>query len=183
MPAGRRRSSRPGTARSRPAPPAWGRLRRATERDLEVLVRHRHRMFSDIGRRTEREITAHDRVYRAWARRGLRDRQFFAFVVEASDGRVVGSGAVWLQPQQPRPGWLARPTLPYILSMYTEPDARGRGVATRLVTEMVRWATDRGYPRIFLHASTMGRPVYARFGFEEGNEMRLELPDRARGRR
>ena len=163
--------------------PAWGRVRRATERDLPLLVRHRHRMFSDIGRRTEREITAHDRVYRAWARRGMRGRRFFAFVVEAPQGRAVGSGAIWLQPQQPRPGRLARPTMPYIMSMYTEPDARGRGVATRLVAEMVRWASERGYPRIFLHASAMGRPIYQRAGFENGNEMRLELPDRVRRRR
>lgn len=133
-------------------------------------------MFEEIGRRTKRAMDLHDRGYRRWARRGMRRREFFAFVVEGPDGRIAGSGAIWLQPQQPRPGRLMVGRLPYVLSMYTEPDARGRGVASRLVGRMVRWAAARGYPRIFLHASSMGRPVYERIGFTEGNELRLDLP-------
>ncbi len=140
-------------------------------------------MFSDIGRRTEREIAVHDRVYRAWARRQMRGRRFFAFLVEDPEGRPVGSGAIWLQPQQPRPGRLATLRWPYVMSMYTEPGARGRRVASRLVAEMVEWATEHGYPRIFLHASNLGRPIYARAGFENGNEMRLDLPARVFRRR
>ncbi len=180
----------PAIRRVRPARAAgakhrrWGRLRPATERDLPTLVRHRRAMFLEIRRRSKREMDRHDRVYRRWARRGLRAGEFFAFVVEAPDGQLAGSGAIWLQPQQPRPGrWMAE-RLPYILSMYTEPAARGRGIASRLVRRMVRWASERGYPRIFLHASSMGRPVYQRLGFESGNEMRRELaPRRRRGRR
>jgi len=140
-------------------------------------------MFADIGGRTPRELAAHDRVYVRWARKRIRTGELRAFVVENPEGRTVGSGAIWLQPQQPRPGRLARQAWPYIMSMYTEPAFRGRGVASRLVDVMVRWATEHRYPRIFLHASKMGRPVYARAGFEDGNEMRLELPARHSARR
>ena len=155
------------------------RPRRASERDLPLLVRHRHRMFRAIGRWSERDLARHDRTYARWALGEMRARRLIGLVVVTSEGRPVGSGVVWLQPSQPRPGKLSRLTMPYIMSMFTEPQFRGKGVATRLVEEMVRWATVRGYRRIFLHASTLGRPVYARLGFENGNEMRLDLPRRA----
>jgi GNAT superfamily N-acetyltransferase len=140
-------------------------------------------MFSDIGGRTPRELAAHDRVYGRWARERMHTGELRAFIVEDPEGRAVGSGAIWLQPQQPRPGRLARRAWPYIMSMYTEPAFRGRGVASRLVDVMVRWATAHGYPRMFLHASKMGRTVYARAGFLDGNEMRLDLPARRSPRR
>ena len=135
-------------------------------------------MFRAIGRWSERDLDRHDRTYRKWALGEMRARRLIGLIVETTEGRAVGSGVVWLQPSQPRPGKLSRLTMPYVMSMFTEPECRGRGVATRLVDEMVQWATSRGYRRTFLHASTMGRPVYAGRGFENGNEMRLDLPRR-----
>jgi GNAT superfamily N-acetyltransferase len=139
-------------------------------------------MWEEIGGRTRAELDRADPAYRRWVVRESRAGRFIGFFVEGGGGHVVGSGAVWLQPAQPRPGRLSRLTMPYILSMFTEPEFRGRGVASRLVRAMVRWATDHGYRRIFLHASQLGRPVYEKLGFVNGNEMRLELP-RRRARR
>ncbi len=137
-------------------------------------------MFAEFGRRTPAELRAHDRVYARWARREMRTGTFFAIIAETADGRPMASGAVWLMPQQPRPGRLARPVLPYVLSMYTERRFRGQGAASRIVGEMVDWAREHRYPRIFLHASKMGRPVYERLGFRAANEMRRDLPVRRR---
>lgn len=156
------------------------RVRTAGLGDLPLLVEHRRRMWEDIGGRRRTDLDRADPAYRRWVRRELASHHFFAFVAERSNGRPAGSGALWLVPSQPRPGRLGRLRMPYVMSMYTDPAFRGRGVATRLVRRMVRWARDRGYARIFLHASTMGRPVYARFGFAPGNEMRLDLARRGR---
>jgi len=73
--------------------------------------------------------------------------------------------------------------MPYILSMFTEPRARRRGVASQIVRAMIEWSSRRGYRRIFLHASEEGRSVYAGLGFAPGNEMRLDLPARRERRR
>ncbi len=140
-------------------------------------------MWEEIRSFPPRELDRHDRTYRRWAREGLRSRKLFAFLVEDERGRPVGSGALWLAPAPPRPGILSRGEYPYILSMFTEPAARGRGVASRLVRAMVRWSKARGYGRVVLHASPFGRPVYARAGFEPGSEMRLELVRRPASRR
>jgi GNAT superfamily N-acetyltransferase len=140
-------------------------------------------MFREIGRWSTAALARNATAYRRWLVRERAARRFFAFVVEDPDRGVVGSGALWLQPSQPRPAPLARPRMPYIMSMYTEPRFRGRGIASMLVRTMVDWASARGYRRVFLHASRKGRPVYERLGFEAGNEMRLELPARRARRR
>jgi hypothetical protein len=44
-----------------------------------------------------------------------------------------------------------------------------------IVGEAIGWCRMRGYTRVRLHASEMGRPVYRKFGFRRGWEMRLDL--------
>ncbi|MDE1820026.1 MAG: GNAT family N-acetyltransferase [Euryarchaeota archaeon] len=154
------------------------RIRRATIRDLDVLVLHRHRMFSDLDHWDQIDppaLAAVGRAYRPWLRERMRSGRLVAFLAEDPD-RIppLGSGCVWLREGPPRPRW-TRGTFPYIMNMYTVPEARGRGVATRILKEALRWCRTQGFPRVVLNASDMGRPVYARVGFEPGSEMRFEF--------
>jgi GNAT superfamily N-acetyltransferase len=148
-------------------------------------------MWSDIGHRTEAEITEHDAGYRRWAKSRLRSGELVGCVAESTDGSAVASGLVWYRPDQPRPK-LPSLVSPYILSMYTEPAWRGRGIATRIVRELLVLIREAGYPNAELHASRFGRRLYGRLGFERTWEMRLWLdpkfvpkaiPARARTRR
>ena len=81
---------------------------------------------------------------------------------------------MWLQQVQPRPH-RASMVQPYLLSMYTEPDFRRRGVASMVVKEAIRWCRKKGYEVLMLHASEMGRRVYSKLGFKRTWEMRLDL--------
>jgi len=150
------------------------RIRRATLRDLDVLVRHRRGMWRDISDHTEAELDAADRVYRRWARQRMKAGALVGFLAVARDGGVAASGCVWVRRQQPMPAWPGG-DVPYLLSMYTEPDHRGKGLATRIVREAVRWAKALGYRRMTLHASRYGRDLYANLGFERSWEMRIRL--------
>jgi ribosomal protein S18 acetylase RimI-like enzyme len=47
------------------------------------------------------------------------------------------------------------------------PAARGRGIATGLMTEALTRARDAGCDRIVLHSSAMARSLYERMGFVE----------------
>ncbi len=64
---------------------------------------------------------------------------------------------------------------PYLLSMFTEPRFRRRGVATLVVHAAIDWCKKNKYERLMLHASEMGRKVYANFGFKRTWEMRLDV--------
>lgn len=152
-------------------------VRKASSRDLETLVRHRRAMWEDMGVRGSRKLLEADHAYREWARKRLKDRTFMAWVVEDQARAVVGSGSLWLQPIQPRPGY-TRGFQPYLLSMYTKPSFREKGVASRIVKEAAKWTKDHRYPSLRLHASEKGRALYLGLGFERSWEMKLESPKR-----
>jgi GNAT superfamily N-acetyltransferase len=158
------------------------RIRPGRPSDLELLVRHRQGMWRDIAIHRPSEIREAEDAYRQWVRRESRARRFYSFIAETREGANAGSGAIWLQPVQPRPGSLGGSHGVYIMSMYTEPTARRKGVATELVRTMLEWARARGFARVTLHASRFGRPLYLKLGFEESNEMRFNLLQVGRGR-
>lgn len=149
------------------------RIRRATLRDLPVLIRHRRGMFEDMKRGTKAELDQHDRNYARWARRRLKDGSMIGFV--ALQGKeVAGSGCVWLREKQPVPGYPGG-RVPYLLSMFTERDKRGLGAATAIVKAALAWAKKRKVTLMLLHASDAGRPIYERLGFKATNEMEIKL--------
>lgn len=114
-------------------------------------------------------------VFRRWFCRELRGGRLWGFVAEDPSGRAVGGALLWLQPRLPSPRFPHR-VGPYVFSVYTEPDHRGRGVASRLVAALVDSAAARGYVRVELHATEMGRSIYERLGFVPTTQMRVVLP-------
>ena len=150
------------------------RLRRATLEDVDLLVRHRRGMWEEILDASPQERAAADQAYRRWLRPRVRAGTVVGWIVETADAEPAASGCVWLMPTQPRPGWKGT-VAPYLMSMFTEKAHRGRGHATRITREAIRWSRARGYTVLLLHASTFGRPIYAAEGFAEGNQMRLRL--------
>lgn len=135
-------------------------------------------MWDEIRRYPAATLARHGPEYRRWLRPRLRSKEVLAWIVEGRDGAVAASGALWFQPSLPRPGMPQR-TSPYVFTMYTERAARGHGLATRIVREMIRESRLRGFPRVLLHASTQGRAVYRRIGFERTWEMRYWIDRRA----
>jgi GNAT superfamily N-acetyltransferase len=151
---------------------AWS-LRRATEADLPTLVRHRDAMWAEMGRVAPGEADPTSQAYGDWLAARMARGALTAFVAE-EDGRVLASGGVWIQEVQPRPG---HPLTKwgYILSVYTEPVARARGLAKAIVQACIDRAREVGCTRATLHASDAGRPLYEEFGFEPTAEMWLDL--------
>jgi len=149
-------------------------LRLATKADWRVLVAHRVAMFAAIGGPSPRQLRAHEDEYRRWLLPRIRTGEVAMLIWEPRTGAVAASGGIWFRPEQPRPG-AARTTVPYVFSMYTEPPFRRKGLARRLVREMLRLCRARGYRRVVLHAAPQARRMYRRLGFERSWEMRVGL--------
>ena len=154
------------------APASKTKIRPIAAGDLEVLVAHRRKMWEEIHPKKRAGLDEADEVYRRWFRRQRKLRRIDGVVAVDGAGRPLATGCVWLYEVHPRPG-RPGPYEPYILSMYTEPAARGRGLATRIVKELLRWCRARGYGGAFLHASDDGRAIYEKLGFTPTREMRL----------
>lgn len=60
--------------------------------------------------------------------------------------------------------------LSYITNMFTLPEYRGRGIATKILSLLEEETKRRGIITMRLGASKLGRPVYEKFGFEQEDE-------------
>ena len=161
-------------------------IRRATLKDLDTLVSLRRAEQTEFGLTDQTILDKADRIFGRWARSRMKTKGLVAWLGEKRGGIVVGCGCVWLQPVHPNPQ-RKRTHRPYLLSMYTNPNSRGRGVATKIVEAAMEWCRKEGYRTLSLHASNMGEGVYKRLGFKPTSEMRVQLDDhmaaRSRGSR
>jgi GNAT superfamily N-acetyltransferase len=140
-------------------------------------------MFEEMAIPTADELGVHDGSYRLWAKEMMKRRLLHGYIVETSDGKPAASGCVWLREMQPSPGH-PHGMVPYVLSMYTRPEFRRKGLASMIIEEAMGWARKHGYYKIVLHASLTGRKVYSRLGWKRTWEMefRYDSPAAKLGR-
>jgi ribosomal protein S18 acetylase RimI-like enzyme len=137
--------------------------------DLELICRHRYEMFREAGR----DAALLDRMtpaFRMWLQPRLADGSYFGFVTLDGDAPVAGIGLIeidWpphpLHPEQDRRG--------YVLNVYVEPSHRQRGIARHLMDRAEAAFSARGLPYAILHATELGRPLYAGLGWTPTTEM------------
>jgi GNAT superfamily N-acetyltransferase len=145
-------------------------LRPATLADLPLLARHRRAMWEAMGTLAPGAPDASEANYARWLADGMASGAVVGWVAEGDQG----SGLLWFQPWHPRPH-IPQGTIPYLLSVFVEPAARGQGIARAIAEAAIAATQAAGHPRLALHASEAGRPVYAALGFRPGREMTLDV--------
>jgi GNAT superfamily N-acetyltransferase len=150
-------------------------LRRATPGDVEALVRLRVALLREMGAVDEVGSAPLAAAIRRYLETELPAERFLAWVGTDADGAVVACGGLVFLQKPPSPGnYSGREA--YIMNMYTAPEWRGRGVASRMFAAIVRHAREAGAESARLHATEDGRAIYERSGFRlVGNEMVLRL--------
>jgi GNAT superfamily N-acetyltransferase len=155
-------------------PVAGFKIRKATSKDMDVLVEHRQKMFDEVSIKKPDPGDVSADPYRAWAREMMKKRIYHGYIVSTEDGKVAASGCVWLRQVQPSRGRSAS-MVPYLISMYTAPKFRRKGLASMIVKQAMAWAKKNGYGTMTLHASLAGRKVYAKLGWKRTWEMEVRL--------
>ncbi|HUW48529.1 MAG TPA: GNAT family N-acetyltransferase [Patescibacteria group bacterium] len=141
------------------------RYRRATINDVETLVNFRIRFLNELDNHPENEKTQMLRnSLKQYFSESIPSNCFVGWLAEC-EGKIVGTSGmvVWQMPG--RYGGLEEGRLGYILNMYTVPEARRRGVCTRLLDELMKEARKLGLKYLQLHASEDGVGIYKRAGF------------------
>ena len=126
--------------------------------DIELLTYHRLNMWKDIHPELVTAIDSSADYTRQWILDKITKGLLHPFIAKANDGKAAGSGCILIIETQPRPSSSMR-EIPYILSMYTEKQARRHGVATMITLAAVDWCRKKGYDRVVLQASREGRRV------------------------
>lgn len=140
---------------------------------VETIVEHRRAMFFDMGHRDAAELDAMCAAFRPWLVEKMATGEYRAWLARVDDGIAAGLG-LWLMDWPPHligPGSRRG----NILNVYTRPEYRQQGMARALMEAALDWCRMNRIASVILHASTVGRPLYEKLGFQATNEMRLLL--------
>ena len=140
-------------------------LTEATKEDIDELVRMRiEYMKDDFGSVSAEEKAAMEKQLPDYFERKL-NTELVAFV--ARDGEMIVSVAYLHIIEMPANSILLNGLYGEVLSVYTMPEYRGKGLCSTLMKNLVDCARDRGLGRIDLSATKEGYPIYKKLGFED----------------
>jgi GNAT superfamily N-acetyltransferase len=121
-------------------------------------------MFTEMGQVPPGHGPALSSAMERYVEEALPAGHLIGWIVEHT-GQPVAGGIIVLQQPAPSPGFVAGEQVASIQNIWTEPAHRRRGLAGRLVREMIGWCRERGIRRLFLNATEAGRGVYTELGF------------------
>jgi GNAT superfamily N-acetyltransferase len=153
--------------------PAAYTVREAALADAPVLAHQRRLMFDSIAPLPDHDGDFLEAAILRYIVQAMPAGTFKSWVVEC-DGVIVAGGGLQLRTLMPRPGYVHGEPEGLIVSMWTDPEHRRRGLGRLVVDAILAWGRGNSVTRFTLHASDDGRPLYRLYGFLPTNEMRLE---------
>lgn len=145
----------------------------ASKDDIEQLVRLRIAyMIDDFGGISDHEKECMEKQLPDYFNRKLGD-ELIAFV--AKDGERIVSIAYLHIIQMPANSILLNGLYGEVLSVYTEPEYRGKGLCTQLIRNLVEYGKKRGLGRVDLSATKEGYPIYAKVGFVDKEQRYTDM--------
>lgn len=145
----------------------------ASKDDIEQLIRLRIAyMIDDFGGISDHEKKCMEKQLPDYFNRKLGD-ELIAFV--AKDGERIVSVAYLHIIEMPANSILLNGLYGEVLSVYTEPEYRGKGLCTQLIRNLVEYGKKRGLGRVDLSATKEGYPIYAKVGFVDKEQRYTDM--------
>ena len=145
----------------------------ASKDDIEQLIRLRIAyMIDDFGGISDHEKECMEKQLPDYFNRKLGD-ELVAFV--AKDGERIVSVAYLHIIEMPANSILLNGLYGEVLSVYTEPEYRGKGLCTKLIQNLVDYGKKRGLGRVDLSATKEGYPIYAKVGFVDKEQRYMDM--------
>lgn len=146
---------------------------KATKADIDELVKLRIAyMVDDFGGVSDHEKECMEKQLPDYFNRKLGD-ELIAFV--AKDGNRIVSVAYLHIIEMPANSILLNGLYGEVLSVYTEPEYRGKGLCTKLMQNLIDYGKKRGLGRVDLSATKEGYPIYVKMGFVEKEQRYIDM--------
>lgn len=132
--------------------------------DIEQLTILRVKVLiaaNELSRDTDMSLV--EKETRKYYEEFLGKEEHFA-VVAYDNGKPIGTGAISFYKVMPTYHNVTGEKA-YIMNMYTEPEYRRRGIATRILKMLIEEARKRNIVEVTLEATKMGKPLYEKNGF------------------
>jgi GNAT superfamily N-acetyltransferase len=147
---------------------------KATAADIDTLIAFRYLYFASQGDFSDGECEKINKQLREYFTEHL-CRDCECFLLKNGDEFISSIYMIKLD----RPAATAFPNgkTALLMNVYTKPECRNIGAASKLLDFVIDYAKSCGITAIDLSSTSMGRPLYVRKGFKlRGNsEMRMSL--------
>ncbi len=145
----------------------------AVKEDIPELIRMRIAyMTEDFGSVSAYEKKCVERQLPGYFERKL-GTELIAFT--AKDGDRIVSVAYLHIIEMPANARLLNGLYGEVLSVYTEPEYRGKGYCTKLMQKLIDHGRKAGLGRIELKATSDGYPIYSKLGFQEKEQKYTDM--------
>jgi GNAT superfamily N-acetyltransferase len=150
------------TSRTHAFAAAGAKIRLADASDAPALAVLRYALRSSTGIATEPKSEFLRRCT-VWMENHLQSHAWYCWVAEA-DAQLIG--AVWVQLVEKIPNPRSESEHhAYLTNFYVDESARGKGIGSRLLREVVAWCKTRDVHAIILWPTERSRSLYERHGF------------------
>ncbi|MEW6037547.1 MAG: GNAT family N-acetyltransferase [Pseudomonadota bacterium] len=137
-------------------------IREANAEDIQQIVQLRMKLFVEVGAISHEDAAPELKATTL---------QYFqentnvtkSWVAEYS-GKIVAAGTLSLFFRPPYPENLLGKE-GYLLNMYTLPEYRKKGCGKGILENILAYSRQEQLGKVWLHASTVGRPLYEKAGF------------------
>jgi len=151
--------------------------RRATNKDIDTLIKLRlDFLTADRGELSKEETDAIVTQLKDYFPKQL-NSSFIALLAE-QEGQAISTVFMVVVERPANPDFITG-KIATILNVYTYPDYRCKGIATKLLTMMINEARAMNISYLELSATDSGKPLYEKLGFvckqSKNTEMRLKL--------
>lgn len=139
--------------------------RKAKIDDVYALAKTRSFLLQEIDKYSDNERLKVEDANILYFEKALADNSFVAWIALEKKRIIATSGLCFYEvpPSYKCPdGKVA-----YVMNMFTLPEYRKKGIAMELLDKIVDEAKSRGYKKITLNATDMGKPLYYKYGFRD----------------
>ena len=154
-------------------------VRKTTVKDLEILIQLRldYLLDQNDGKEPENKEKLVENL-RSYFEKAM-DRNEFLAVVAEEEGKAVSTAFLSIAERPPRPGNSSN-RVGTIYSVFTYPEYRRRGIATKVLQLLLQEAERNNVATVDLYATADGKPLYEKLGFKLPKytymKMKLDAP-------
>jgi GNAT superfamily N-acetyltransferase len=141
---------------------------RATRANIQLIVDFRI-VFSDeiVGKQdTEKESALRESLC-AYFEKAINQEYICWYAMVNNEPVAIAGMGIRTQPgnvKNPSGKW------GYIMSVYTKPEHRKKGLSANILNKLIETGREMGITAFELHATKAGEPVYIKNGFKQHNE-------------
>ena len=143
-------------------------IRVATESDAPLLTRFRHDLRSSAKQLIESEEQFAERCT-LWMRERLQDRRGWRCWLAESEQTPVGN--IWAQLVEKIPNPAETECYLYVTNFYVREQYRGKGIGTRLLSEVLTWGKTSNAHTAILWPRERSKSLYLRHGFSVADDL------------